>query len=301
MLQSTLRRALRRVGVAFPSLMRYSGRLGLGRLLTPGGTLEQVIIDDDIVIELDLSVPFYRSLYFHHDLSSAEETVLLKRLLTAEDTCVDVGAHIGYVALVAAKYAGRVLAVEPGPTTYRRLQRNLALNPRLAPKVVSLSIALADHGGTMTLLDSERQPNRASLAYRPVDAREVRVEVRTLDQVAADHLDRVSFLKIDVEGAELDVLRGGLTTLRHHRPLVLCELNEDLQATFGRTCHEIIDFFKKLDYVGREVETPATGQGRLVLQPTRSERYPPASYRNVLFIPADRLTEVEERLGRRDH
>lgn len=296
MLQSTLRRALRRVGVAFPQLMRFSGRLGLGRLLTPGQTIEQVIIDDDVIVELDLSVPFYRSLYFHHDLSSAEETILLKRLLTPEDRCVDVGAHIGYVALVAAKYAGRVLAVEPGPTTYRRLQRNLALNPRLAPKVVSLPLALADHAGTMTLLDSERQPNRASLAYRPVDAREVQVEVRTLDQVAAEHLDRVSFLKIDVEGAELDVLRGGEATLRHHRPLVLCELNEDLQAVFGRTCQDILDYFAELGYVGREVEARAQGHGGLTLQPPRPELYPPHSYRNALFIPADRLTEVERRL-----
>ena len=296
MLQSTLRKALRRVGVAFPQLIRYSGRLGLGRLLTPGHTLEQVVIDDDIVIELDLSVPFYRSLYFHHDLSLTEETILLKRLLEPGDTCVDVGAHIGYVALVAAKYGRRVLAVEPGPTTYRRLQRNLTLNPRLASKVVSLPMALADHAGTMTLLDSERQPNRASLAYRPLDAREVQVEVRTLDQVVAEHRDRVSFLKIDVEGAELDVLRGGEATLRQQRPLVLCELNEDLQAAFGRTCRDIIGFFEALGYVGREVEAPATGHGRLVVQPTRPGPYPPNSYCNALFIPADRVAEIEARL-----
>lgn len=296
MLQSTLRKALRRVGVAFPHLRRYSGRLGLGRLLTPGHPLERVVIDDDVVIELDLSVPYFRSLYFHHDLSADEDLRLLRRLLCPTDTVVDVGANIGYVSLVAAKHGGRVLAVEPAPDNVARLRRNLALNPRHAAKVEVEAVALAAQPGPMTLYASPAEPQKSSLGFRAGDARAVHVTVRTLDEVVQAHqLRPLAFLKIDVEGAELDVLHGGLTTLREDRPLVLCELNADMQAAMGRTCRDLIGCLEALGYVGREVEAGG-GPGGLTLRPPQPDLYPPHSFRNALFMPLERLAEVERRL-----
>jgi hypothetical protein len=53
--KSTIRHALRAIGQQFPWLRQYSGRLGLGRLVAPNSTCEQIIIDDDSIIELDLT------------------------------------------------------------------------------------------------------------------------------------------------------------------------------------------------------------------------------------------------------
>ena len=117
MIRQHLRRSLRQIAIHYPGLQRISGRMGVGRLLAPANTKEQIKIDGDITLELDMSVPAFRYLYFHHDLSAEPETQLLRALLKPADVFVDVGAHIGVFALVAAKYAAAVHAFEIRPPT----------------------------------------------------------------------------------------------------------------------------------------------------------------------------------------
>ena len=76
-IKTALRHVLRVLGQRLPQLRRFSGKIGLGRLVAPDTTLEHIYVDTDLVIELDLSVPTFRYLYFHHDLSSALETILV--------------------------------------------------------------------------------------------------------------------------------------------------------------------------------------------------------------------------------
>jgi FkbM family methyltransferase len=182
-----LRGTLRALGSRFPGLRRYSGRLGLGRLAAPASTREQIRLDGDIVIEIDLSVPIFRYIYYHHDLSKTPEAELIRRLINSGDTFVDVGAHIGYWTLLAAKYAAHVLAFEPSSATFAYLQRNLDLNPGLACKIAAHPIALSDRSDQDRLYRPISHPDEASL--RPLDAPDVVVELvqtDTLDHMVSD-------------------------------------------------------------------------------------------------------------------
>jgi len=295
-LKSALRHGLRALGLRFPQLRRYSGRLGLGRLLTRGQTREQILVDGDVVIELDLSVPQFRHYYFNFDLSSAAETVLIRRLVTSSDVFVDVGAHIGYFALVAAKYARHVVAFEPSPKTYSYLQRNIQLNKELASKVTAHLLGLSDHSGTATLFYSPEDPGGSSL--RPVEwtnTTDETVTLETLDRVVSAR--PVAFIKIDVEGAELDVLRGGREMISRDHPIVLCELFEPWQQRFGRTCQDIVGFFRERNYTGYSVQEEPSRRGRVTVKPLDLTKMDATDVVNALFVPSARAPKILARLS----
>ncbi len=143
---SKLRHFARTLATQVPILHQIRGT-GAGRLLARISPIERITIDDTIVIELDLRVPQFRGYFFGNAFALESDLLLIPRLLSGDSVVVDIGAHIGVYALLAAKYAARVIAFEPAPETYRRMRANIALNPRLAPKIEVHQIALSDHPG----------------------------------------------------------------------------------------------------------------------------------------------------------
>lgn len=294
-IKTTLRHGLRYLGQRFPQLRRYSGRLGLGRLLARGQPREQIRIDGDVIIELDLSVPQFRHYYYNFDLSSAAESILIRQLLSPDSTFVDVGAHLGYFALIAAKYARHVFAFEPGPDTYARLERNLELNPALATKITAYAVGLSEHCGTADFYFAADDPGGSSL--RPVEW--ARTSIKTIQLETLDHLltgQSLSFIKVDVEGAELDVLRGGSGILRRDQPLVLCELFEKWQQRFGRTIQDTVSFLHELEYEGYRVEEKPAKRGRIKVTPLNVAELDTVDVNNALFVPSARASDVLDRL-----
>lgn len=145
---------------------------------------------------------------------------------------IDVGANVGVytVALARAVRNGRVVAVEPDTATIRRLQANLARNS-LANVLVIEGVA-GDVDGTAKLHIAD-DPAYSSIGqieagHRPVDTR--LVASARLDTVWAE-LGRppVSLIKVDVEGAEVAVLRGAPTLLASEHPFLLLEANDGVQ------------------------------------------------------------------------
>lgn len=299
-LRQQLRQSLRQVALRYPELKRYSGRLGLGRLLAPAATREQVTVDGDIIIELDMGVPIFRYLYFHHDLSATEEVLLLSSQLQPGDVVVDVGAHIGVFTLVAAKYCDEVYAFEISPSTAKYLRRNLELNAALATKVTLHELGVSDQEGEYTLYNSVANPDLASL--QPIERSDMFAEtvvVTTLDRCLADR--PFSWLKIDVEGSELSVLRGASEHLSKNRPNVLLELFEPFQQRAGASCGAIEQFFVERSYTGYLLSVSRSAQhGKrpaLHLAPLVVEHLDPVQASNALFVPNERAAALLEAIG----
>ncbi|GIV83547.1 MAG: hypothetical protein KatS3mg052_0554 [Candidatus Roseilinea sp.] len=292
---TTLRRVLRNVGQRLPGLRRLSGRLGLGRLLSAGSTQEQIIIDEDIVIELDLSVPIFRYIYFHHNLSEAVETKLIRRLANPTDSYVDVGAHIGYFALVAAKYAGRTHAFEPSAKTFTYLRRNLDLNPMLARKIFAHQIGLGSAPATLKLYRPASHPGTASL--QPVSAPDTiieTIEVDTLDNCIG--AEKVHFIKADVEGGELDVFRGAQGIIERDRPCILCEMFEPHANRFGYTCGDLMAFFVQRRYQGFLAGDQPKHSSKITLANLDLQMLSKTEANNALFIPVEKKDSILARL-----
>lgn len=141
------------------------------------------------------------------------------------DTVVDVGANIGYFTVQAARRAGdtgRVIAFEPMPGNISLLRHNLELND---VRTVTLeTAAVTAKMGPVSMYASTVGNARHSILHNADAGESVEVNGTTLDEWAATaNVGWIDVLKIDVEGAELDVLDGAEETVANHRPVLIVE------------------------------------------------------------------------------
>jgi FkbM family methyltransferase len=144
------------------------------------------------------------------------------------DTVVDVGAHIGRYSLLAARRASRVIAVEPEPSNYAMLKQNVALNG--FSNVTVVLAALSNRSGRARLYlpksgdtaSNSLEPNGSGGLQKAGQEQGIEVECETLDDLVLRlGLQSVDWLKIDVEGHEVSVLKGGQRMLNKVRRLII--------------------------------------------------------------------------------
>jgi FkbM family methyltransferase len=155
---------------------------------------------------------------------------VMRRYLHSGDTCVDVGGHLGYYCLLMSKMVGptgHVISFEPVPTNMAVLKENIALNS--VTNVELVNSALGERPGTVSLIcpeNFELSWTPSIRAYNVEGARNsIDVPMDTLDAFLHRGGHKPTLIKIDVEGAELDVLSGAVETLRTARPTVLLEIH----------------------------------------------------------------------------
>lgn len=180
------------------------------------------------------------------------ETAVMDRLAAGARQILDIGANIGWHAVRFAlrEPAARVAAFEPLPTSHAYLQRNIALN-NMGARVTAFNYGLSERSGPVEFFIAPANGTNASLlnvAGRE-DARPVLGLTLTLDQWVANHGTPPDFIKCDVEGAELLVFRGGIETLKAHRPVVFTEMLRKWSRPFGYQPDDMIGFFAALGYV----------------------------------------------------
>jgi FkbM family methyltransferase len=182
------------------------------------------------------------------------EMHVVERYLRPGMTVLDIGAHHGFYTLLAAKQVGstgRVIAFEPSPRELERLRMHLRLNHATHAEVVELALG-AEEGQTQFFVVEGVESGCNSL--RPPDVadprRQIVVQRRTLDQVCLERsIGVVDFVKLDVEGGELDVLRGGETFFqRAPRPIVLCEIADRRTKPWGYPAHRSSRSFERLGF-----------------------------------------------------
>lgn len=160
----------------------------------------------------------------------------------------DIGAAFGSYVLPALAQGARVVAFSPADFDTELLCHNLNLNPELAKRALVVRDGLHAQDGWF-------DPDHSVFAKKPVyeDGHDAGswLRVRSLDAFMRDYpaISRVDLMKLDVEGAELDVLRGAEQTIRRYRPRVLVECHNFHRATLER---EVWDFMTSLGlgYVG---------------------------------------------------
>jgi len=138
------------------------------------------------------------------------------------DVVIDVGASIGEFTIPAAMKAGDdgfVLAIEPEPRNFAFLWMNVKLNKLRNVKLCRK--AVANYKGWTTLYISNHGVTGHTLVPKR-ETKTIRVEVDTLDNIARDYgLDKTDFVKIDVEGFEIEVLKGADSTLNSAKKIVV--------------------------------------------------------------------------------
>lgn len=169
------------------------------------------------------------------------------------DVVLDVGANVGFFTVLSAHLVGsdgHVFAFEPHEDNVAAIHYNVALNG--FKNVTVIEAAVADRSGEGELLVAHYSGGSAlsTVATPPPDFKErIVVRILSIDELAAGGIiRRPNMVKIDVEGAELTVLRGMVETIRNDAPVILYEIDDGRKAEFERKSKECADFLVGFGY-----------------------------------------------------
>ncbi len=225
---------------------------------------------------------------------------LIKSLITPGDVVLDIGANVGLHTVAFARAVGpqgHVYAFEPVPKMAERNSLNCALNGQdnvtLVPcalgeenSVIEMNINIADGGmeGTSSLLET------VHVERRPEQYMTQQVTVRRLDDFFGKMVgsERLDFVKMDTEGFEPMVLKGGMETLRRYRPAMIIEAHSTRLAKFGMTFQWYRETFPDYHILIVYPLTPANPYFRL--EPLTDE--PPEICVNLLLLPRIKTYDV---------
>jgi FkbM family methyltransferase len=168
-------------------------------------------------------------------------------------TVLDVGAHIGCFTIRAAKMVGqegKVLSFEPSSENYSLLRKNISINGLHNIEVFNCALSNAARDDAELYISESSGSN--SLFKREgkgiESTKPERVVLKTLDTVMHDaKLSRVDILKVDAEGSELAILKGGEDTIRRFHPKITGEAH----PSFSDSAQSILDYLARFDYDGK--------------------------------------------------
>lgn len=150
---------------------------------------------------------------------------ILLSYLKPGNTFIDVGANIGFLSLSAAAIVGKqgeVLAFEPHPDTFKILEENKALNQ--FSQLQLHQKGMGERHETVMIYSEENNRGGASISNKRSNEG-VEIEIETLDDLVLSR--KVDMIKIDVEGYELKVLKGGRALLEKDRPVLILEFSNE--------------------------------------------------------------------------
>ena len=232
------------------------------------------------------------------------EVDAIKRYGAKNGVYLDVGANVGLLTLAMREWAGptaRIYAVEPNPHAFELMGRVLGLN-RLNP-AGTWALAISDYCGTAKFQVSHRDSLgvMSSLKCNDPFASEVEVPCMTIDALC-QQWDRLDYIKVDVEGAEILVLTGAQVTLARLRPVVQVEVHGPFLGAFGHSVGQLFDLMSGLGYEAiNAVTSEATNAaafnadtGLDASHPLTRENMRYSGYGHVIFRPSKALPEVRD-------
>lgn len=158
---------------------------------------------------------------------------------------LDIGAHIGVYSISLAGDFGCVYAFEPERKNFNELVRNIELNSINNVKVINK--AVSDSKGYAKLYINQEENCGHSLMVN-YSGNYQKVRMVTLDDFLKRKTVKVRLIKIDVEGAEIKVLRGGIRTIKKFHPMIIMELNRPVTESYGGNILDIWKILTSLEY-----------------------------------------------------
>lgn len=191
--------------------------------------------------------------------SEALETEFWKNILIPGQTVIDIGANIGYYSLITGnilKNNGMIYSFEPSLKNYTRLLENIALNN--FSNIIPINKALSNEEikRNLYISDSKNWGMTRFSTHESFKGEMELVDCIKFDNFAKENaIKTVDLIKIDVEGAELLVLKGMEETLKNTSPMVLIEVNNDTATSMNSNISEIYLFMASFAFSPFEIIT----------------------------------------------
>jgi FkbM family methyltransferase len=185
----------------------------------------------------------------------ADNYTLLRQQVKPGMHILDIGAHIGLFSATCSQLAGpqgKIICFEPTADTFSVLKETLRLNH--CENVTALQAAVGDKEGTATFYVSSMAGSNTNSLVKNKSGKELSeydVRLVTIDGVVSEYSLKPSLIKIDAEGAELDVLKGGAKTFTDHKPVLILGLHPAFIKQKGDSLEAIWDLLQDQRYTIR--------------------------------------------------
>jgi FkbM family methyltransferase len=190
--------------------------------------------------------------YFNFSLYEAVETEMILRLIKPGDVVFDIGANIGWYTInILLKHKGTsVYSFEPIKSSYEFLTKNLVLNNQKTDK--AYNFGFSDENKTVKFYFDINCAMASSMANLREDGNTVleECEVKKLDDFVLSEvpLEKLDFIKCDVEGAEFFVFKGAIEAIKKYRPVIFAEMLRKWSKKFGYHPNDIIQLLRSINY-----------------------------------------------------
>lgn len=245
------------------ALARLAYRI-VGTVRALGGKTDRCVVKrGGVTYDLDLGQGIDFAIYLGNIFERGTRRAL-SNLVSPSATVLDIGANVGAHTLHLAQCVGpqgRVLAFEPTEFAYRKLSRNLELNPALGGRVSSHHCFLAaeDEANIPSAIYSSwplNLPEAQSLPEENLHTKHLgrampteAAQARSIDSILAEAGNPlIQLVKLDVDGFETEILRGAKTLLRESRPIFVMELAPYVLEERGTSLAELLGVFKPYGY-----------------------------------------------------
>ena len=183
-------------------------------------------------------------------------------------TCLDVGANIGYYVILESTILGdqgRIIAIEPSPQNFEFLKKNIEM--QRVKNIDAFNFAAGDKNGYINFVSDENESNSGRVipdsAVSDWPGPVAKLPVKTIDSFLGEiGVDKIDFLRMDVEGYEYHIFQGMKNTLKKSKPIIQIELHKSIMGV--ETTKKLLEELKNegyelKSYVPREIDTPMIG------------------------------------------
>lgn len=242
-------------------------------------------------IRLYLDPDDYVQCMMFYDVYSREILNVLRHFVKPGDTVIDVGAHIGYFSLhlgALVTNLGRVYSFEPDQRARDALVKSVRASGMEWVEV--LPLALAACGGSIDFyLAKGLGSSSAVKSIQQQDAARTVVSTASLDELIRTGRvkEDVRVIKIDVEGFEVEVIRGMQTLLRARRPIMIIEVNKEMLEAKGESPSSLFGLLKSFNYSISALVKPPRGKYREGVQTISVKNQTQEGYYDVLCLPTE--------------
>lgn len=207
-------------------------------------------------LRFEVSLPLDKAVWT--GIYEPEFITALVEHIKAGDICYDIGGYRGYISgVMALAGALKVFVFEPLPANQRAVSRLCELNPQLPISVVAFALGKMDGSASLKVMPDSSMGKLVNSSFQAdvKAAGEIPVTVRKVDSLLENgEILAPNVVKIDVEGAEFDVLSGALEMLHRFRPTIFLEAHG---AALEKACSEQL---LRLGYTIRRIERDIRGE-----------------------------------------
>jgi FkbM family methyltransferase len=189
---------------------------------------------------------------YYEDYYEAANYTFLQKQLKPGMQVLDIGAHIGLFSVCSSQLvgpAGKTICFEPTPGTFSVLTKTLQLNH--CDNVIPVQAAVSDKEGKATFYISHTAGCNSNSLVKNKSEKELagyEVQLVTIDSIIDKYSYKPSLIKIDAEGAEFDVLKGGLSTFGKYKPVLILSLHPQFILQKGDSLEDIWNLLQSQRY-----------------------------------------------------